>query len=260
MFIYVAGRKALPSLTHYPNPIKGKQALIAYYKESLSKILTLYVDQCSRLDHTPGMIKIGKQIVYTSLTWHNRTAFHTEVNTSSLPFKRSEMKAEILRNHPITKNEAALEQIEARLTSTKTIYKNHQRAKQYGTSGQKAFNPVVQGMYFAILKKTKELYKGLPSKEDRIIIELNNEQDPTDSHGLFTLLTPSFFFYLECDIKNNYRIEYLFHDCPVEQEIQKLIDRFAMRSYSTETVKQPDYPTFFRQVLSCQPDRFIHHL
>ena len=170
------------------------------------------------------------------------------------------MKPEITRDTQITKNLAAQQEIEARLSSAKTIYKNHQRAKQYGTKAQQAFNPVIQGMYNAILKKVKELHKGLPNKDDRIIIELNNEQDPTDSHGLFTLLTPSFFFYLECDIKNNYRIEYLFRDCPVEQEIQKLIDRFAMRSYSTEVVKNSDYPTFFRNCLACQPSRFIHQL
>ncbi|TKC57685.1 hypothetical protein FBD94_20650 [Pedobacter hiemivivus] len=170
------------------------------------------------------------------------------------------MKPEITRNTQITKDKAALEQIETRLSSTKSIYKNKTRAAQYGSNAQQSFNPVIQGMYFAILKKTKELYKGLPSKEDRIIIELNNEQDPTDSHGLYTLITPSFFFYLECSITNQYRIEYQFDHCPFEEEIKTLIDRFAMRSYSTEAVKQPDYPTFFRNCLACQPDRFITHL
>lgn len=170
------------------------------------------------------------------------------------------MRAEITRNLQTTKNLAAQQEIEARLASTKTIYKNHQRAKQYGTTSQKSMNPAIEGIYHAILKKVKELYKGLPNKEDRIIIELNNAQDPTDSHGLFTLMTPSFFFYLECSITNQYRIEYLFDSCPVEDDIQALISKFAVRSYSTEVVKQPDYPTFFRRALSCQPDRFIHHL
>nr|WP_121272810.1 hypothetical protein [Pedobacter schmidteae] len=170
------------------------------------------------------------------------------------------MKPEITRNTHITKDLAAQEQIEARLSSTKPIYKNKARAAQYGTDTQKVMNPIIADMYHVIVKLVKELYSNLPTKDDRIIIMLNNEQDPTDSHGLFTLLTPSFFFYLEADIKNNYRIEYLFHDCPFEHEIQKLIDRFAMRSYSTKVVKQPDYSTFFRTCLSVQPDRFIHHL
>jgi hypothetical protein len=104
------------------------------------------------------------------------------------------------------------------------------------------------------------LYSTLPNAEDRIIILLNNRLDPTDCQGLFTLITPTFFFYLECDILNNYRVEYLFHDCPVEAEIQQLINQFCMRSYSTEVVKQPDYPMFFRTCLSVQPPRFIHQL
>jgi len=234
--------------------------LIAYYKESLSKISSIYIDHCHRSDHTPGMIKIGKQIVYTSLTWHNKTAFPTEVNTSSLPFKRTEMRAEITRNHQISKNKAALEQTEARLSSTKTIYKNHQRAKQYGTTSQKTMNPVIADMYHVIVKLVKQLYSSLPDKDERIVIEINNEVDPTDSHGLFTLMTPSFFFYLECSITNQYRIEYLYHHCEFEREINALINKFAVRSYSTEVVKNPDYQTFFRNCLACQPDRFITHL
>ncbi|MBB5437942.1 hypothetical protein HDC92_001616 [Pedobacter sp. AK017] len=170
------------------------------------------------------------------------------------------MKAEITRNSQIAKNEAALEQIEARLASTKSIYKNHQRAKQYGTTSQKTMNPVIADMYHVIVKLVKQLYSSLPDKDERIVIEINNEVDPTDSHGLFTLMTPSFFFYLECSITNQYRIEYLYHHCEFEREINALINKFAVRSYSTEVVKNPDYQTFFRNCLACQPDRFITHL
>lgn len=167
------------------------------------------------------------------------------------------MRPELNRNH---KNLQAQQEIEARLSSTKKVYKNHLRASLNGTTSQKGMNPAIEGMYHAILRQVKELYHTLPNKEDRIVIELNNELDPTDSHGLFTLITPSFYFYLECDILNNYRIEYLFHFCPFEQQIQKLIDQFSMRSYSTEVVKQEDYPAFFNRCLSCQPPRFIRQL
>ncbi|WP_157766498.1 hypothetical protein [Pedobacter ginsengisoli] len=170
------------------------------------------------------------------------------------------MRPELNRNPPNHKNLEALKQIEARLSSTKRVYKNSIRAKLNGTTSQKAMNPVISGFYHVIVNKVKELYSKLPNKEDRVIIELNNELDPTDSHGLFTLITPTFFFYLECSITNQYRIEYQFHNCPVEEEIQQLINAFSMRSYSTEVVNQPDYPAFFQRCLQVQPDRFIHQL
>jgi len=170
------------------------------------------------------------------------------------------MRPELNHNRQIQKNLEAQKQIEARLSSTRRVYKNATRAALHGTSSQKSINPAIAGMFHTIVKKAKELYSKLPNKEDRVIILLNNELDPTDSHGLYTLITPSFFFYLECDILSNYRIEYQFDQCPVEAEIQQLINQFAMKSFSTEVVKQADYATFFRTCLQVQPDRFIHQL
>jgi len=170
------------------------------------------------------------------------------------------MKTEFIRTTEITKDLPAQQEIEERLVHGKRVYKNYQRAKANGTDSQKGINPVIEQMYHIIVKKVKMLYTSLPNKEDRVVIMLNNEQDPTDSHGLFTILTPHFFFYLECDIVNQYRIEYLFHNCPVETEIQQLIIEFSMKSYSTEKMNVPHYPTYFNNVLSCQPDRFIHRL
>lgn len=170
------------------------------------------------------------------------------------------MRPEINHSHQIVKNAAAQQEIEERLNSKKVVYKNHQRAKINGTTSQREMNPVIEEMYRVLINKVKELYCTLPNEEDRIIVQLNNKLDPTDSHGLFTLMTPTLFFYLECDIMNNYRIEYLFYQCPFETEIEQLIKQYSVRSYSTEIVKQPDYPTFFRNCLQVQPDRFVHVL
>lgn len=170
------------------------------------------------------------------------------------------MRAEINHNQENYKDLQSQEAIKERLRSKKKVYKNYLRAKLNGTTTQKGMNPVISQMYHIIVKKVKELITELPNKEDRVLIEFDNEKDPTDSHGLFSLITPSFFFYLECDILNNYRIEYLFHECPFEEKAQKLIDQFSVRSFSTDVVKKYDYPTFFKRCLEVQPPRFIHHL
>lgn len=170
------------------------------------------------------------------------------------------MRAEHFQKHEIIKDLAAQREIEDRLANGKRVSKNHIRAKLFGTDTQRAVNPTIFEMYSVIVNKVKELYSKLPNAEDRIIILLNNQLDPTDCQGLFTLIAPTFFFYLECDILSNYRIEYMFDQCPVEAEIHQLINQFSMRSYSTEVVKQADYPSFFRRCLQVNPDRFIHQL
>ncbi|MCX2451113.1 hypothetical protein OQX61_07495 [Pedobacter sp. PLR] len=170
------------------------------------------------------------------------------------------MRAEIRQNKENNTNLQSQQEIERRLRSGKRVYKNHQRAKLNSTDSQQSLNPAIENMYHVIVRKIKELYSQLPNKEDKVMIEFNNADDPTDSHGLFTVMTPTFFFYLECDIKNNYRIEYLFHNCPLETEIMQLINKYSMASYSTEVVNQPDYPTFFRNCLQVQPSRFIFQL
>lgn len=172
------------------------------------------------------------------------------------------MRAEIHHNQGNSKSlQSQQQEIEDRLRSgKKKVYKNHQRAKLNGTDSQRSLNPAIANMYHVIVRKVKELYRQLPNKENKVMIEFNNADDPTDSHGLFTVMTSTFFFYLECDIKNNYRIEYLFYNCPLETEIQHLINKYSMASYSTEVVNQPDYPTFFRNCLQVQPSRFIFQL
>lgn len=170
------------------------------------------------------------------------------------------MRAEIRHTPEKSDNSQSKEQIEDRLNSGNRVYKNHQRARLNGTTSQKSLNPAIADMYHVIVRKVKELCTQLPNKEDKVMIEFSNADDPTDSHGLFTLMTSTFFFYLECDIMNNYRVEYLFHNCPVEPEIQQLINQFSIRSYSTELVKQDNYSAFFQRCLQVQPSRFIFQL
>jgi hypothetical protein len=158
------------------------------------------------------------------------------------------------------KNLPALNEIEARLKSTKKIFKNHQRAKAKGTTNQKQMNPCIEQMYRMLVDKVKILCCSLPDKSDRVMIELDQQADPFDTSGIYCIMTPSIYLYLECDIKSNYRIEYHFHNCPIEKQVQEWINKLAIRAYSTDVVNQQDYPAFFNEVLRCQPERFIHLL
>ena len=150
-----------------------------------------------------------------------------------------------------------VEEMEKMWSTPKHVSKNYMKMKVNSTTMQNKVNPAIHDMYHIIIESVKELFSRLPNKEDRVIIELNLMGCPVEVSGLYCIATPSFFFHLECDVWTNYKIEYQFCQCPFEKEIQALIDKFSVRSYSTEIMKQPDYPAFFKRCLQVQPERFI---
>jgi len=168
------------------------------------------------------------------------------------------MKVEQFTKHPqeFNKDHKAVQEVEERWNSHKKYYKNTTRARK-GTTTQKMVNPSIAKMYKVILTKVKKLFAASHYKIDRVVIELPLEGNPLDNSGIHCFITASFYFYLECDVRSNFRIEYLFHNCEHQQEIELLIHQFGMKAYSTEVVKLPDYPTFFQNCLKRNPERFI---
>jgi len=158
------------------------------------------------------------------------------------------------------KDQRLLAEMEAMWSSTKTVSKNYKKMHVNASDTQKKINPVIHDMYHFVVESVKELYSKLPNKEDRVMIELNLKACPLDVSGLYCVLTPHFYFHLECDVMTNFKIEYQFFQCPFEKEIQALIDKYSIRSYSTEIVKREDYPSFFERCLQVNPERFIRVL
>ncbi|MEE1945064.1 hypothetical protein VRU48_08095 [Pedobacter sp. KR3-3] len=158
------------------------------------------------------------------------------------------------------KNLASLNEIEERLKSQKPKYKNYQRAKTHGSKNQTDTNSAIEFFYHSLVEKVKELHATLPNKEDRVVILLDLTKDPVNLSGIHCLVTPSFFVHLECDYYNNYKVEYQFFKCQFEGQIQELINKLSLRSYSTQITTQPEYPAFFKRCLQVNPERFIHLL
>lgn len=155
------------------------------------------------------------------------------------------------------KNLKVLQEMEDRWKRRKAVYKNHQRASKYGSITQKKVNPCISYMFQIVVKRVKEMYCKLPNKADRVMIELPLKDSPSEPSALYCIITSTSYLYIECDYLNNYKVEYQFHRCPFEEEIQQLINKMALRAYSTEIMNQPDYPTFFTNCLRVQPERFI---
>jgi hypothetical protein len=135
--------------------------------------------------------------------------------------------------------------------------KNYVTAKKKATKSLTNRNNTVEGMYHAVLKSVKELYKTLPNKEDRVIMEMNMKLHPLDGEQMYAFMTPHFLFFLECDVICHFRIEYYLADCKLEAEIRAIMKKFLIGSFSNEPKMIHNYPEFFKEMLRCQPERFI---
>lgn len=158
------------------------------------------------------------------------------------------------------KNLVSLNEIEERYRTVKPKYKNHMRASRLGSDKQKGMNEAIEFFYHSLVNEAKLLFATLPNKEDKVMVILDLKHDPVNLSGIHAIITSTLYVQLECDYYNNYRIEYQFYRCPFEKRIQELINRLTLRSFSTQITTQPDYPAFFRRVLACQPENFIHLL
>ena len=139
---------------------------------------------------------------------------------------------------------------------TKSVYKHHQKAAKFASPNQKKINLAINDTYHLLIELVKELYSTLPNESDRIIVEMNRAEEPLNPICMYTFLTPHFYFYLECSIVFQYRVEYQFDQCPFEKEIMHRLKTTILRDYSTEIMKMPDYPHFFAEVLKHQPEKF----
>lgn len=107
-----------------------------------------------------------------------------------------------------------------------------------------------------LISQVKDLYSKLPNSDDRIVVEMNRAQEPNNPISIYCFMTQHFYFYLECDMMLRYRVEYQLFNCPFEQEILKAMKQTILRSHSTEIMKMPNYPAFFKEVLRVQPEKF----
>lgn len=120
----------------------------------------------------------------------------------------------------------------------------------------KAFVDTKISQYELVLGKVKELYHG----SGELCYERNFKDDNENPFTIYSFLTSSFWWNIECDFVYNIIIEYQFYNCPFEEEIRELFRHFHISLYVTEVRKEPSLPTFHKAVLAYQKPQFIHFL
>jgi hypothetical protein len=110
--------------------------------------------------------------------------------------------------------------------------------------------------YELVLGKVKELY--LDSGER--CYERNFKDDNENPFTIYSFLTSTFYWNIECDYTYNINIDYQFYHCPYEDEIRELFMRFNLTLAITEVSKLPTLAAHYKAVLAYQKPQFIHTL
>jgi hypothetical protein len=112
------------------------------------------------------------------------------------------------------------------------------------------------GQYECVLWKVKELY----ANSGETCYERNYKDDNENPFTIYSFLTSTFWWNIECDFVYNINVEYQFYNCPFEQEIRELFRHFHISLYVTEIRKEPNLTAFYKAVLAYQKPQFIHFL
>jgi hypothetical protein len=110
--------------------------------------------------------------------------------------------------------------------------------------------------YESVLRDVKELF----ANSGEICYERNFKDDNENPFTIYSFLTSTFWWEIECDFCYQINIVYQFQNCPYEAEIRALFKTYHLTPYITEVAKQPSLAAFYKAVLACQKPQFIHTL
>jgi hypothetical protein len=121
-------------------------------------------------------------------------------------------------------------------------------------------NYAVESMYNQILKLAKTLHFASKDRwSDSVFERCYKEDNSENCFALHSFLTPTFYWYLECDFAYFYKINYSFNNCPYEEELMFRISRWLdYIPNRIECVKlKPSHSEFYKKVLTVQDQQYI---
>lgn len=115
-------------------------------------------------------------------------------------------------------------------------------------------NNIVQATYMSILAKVKTMH----SPSSYPVFERDYRHDNTDSAiMMLAFMSDGFYWVLECDVHGKYNVQYAFHNCSFEKEVRELIQVYPFEARCTELDLQPDFASFFQNVLRFQDKQYL---
>lgn len=119
---------------------------------------------------------------------------------------------------------------------------------------QTGTNRCTEAAYHRIIEAIKSRYF-IPGTE---YFERDYKRDKTENClAMHSFIMPSFYIYLESSFTYDYRVEYAFNNCSFEAELRAMLKPFPLDRQATEVKLQPDFKTFYDNIMRIQDQRFI---
>jgi len=77
---------------------------------------------------------------------------------------------------------------------------------------------------------------------------------------MHSFIMPNFYWVLYCEFTYTYAVDFAFYNCPYEVEIRKMLRPFPLDRQAKEKELQPNFKTFYQNVLKIQDPAFLHSL
>jgi hypothetical protein len=126
-------------------------------------------------------------------------------------------------------------------------------------ASRKDQNSLVEFYYMDMLAFAKNKIAELPDSHSRVIYERDYREDVTeDSFAMHCLISPCFYWHLECTFAYYYKVDYDFYNCPFEQEFrEKLSGMFTLLRNLERKQLQPNCSAYLKRVFKVQDKKFM---
>lgn len=106
--------------------------------------------------------------------------------------------------------------------------------------------------YQLVLQKVKELYL-MPGE---VYFERDYTNDNSEPFKIYSFITQTFYWYIECTLNFEIVINYDFNNCIHEQQIQALLHNHILAYYATRTPM--NIGQYLAGVVAYQDPKYIH--
>lgn len=128
--------------------------------------------------------------------------------------------------------------------------------RKYGHTQNQLTNETIECAFHSMLYKVKLLLK--QHQPSQTVFDKDFRHDNThDAFCLHAFISSDVYLYLECSLDYVYRIEYAFCNCKHEADIRELLAAYIFTGRTKEVQLQPDFSTFYTNVLAFQDKKHI---
>lgn len=121
---------------------------------------------------------------------------------------------------------------------------------------QQKDNASLEISYFNALNAAKRLMSG----SKKLAFERDYRGDKSTYLFMYGFVTDCCYLLLECELDNCYSLEFAFYKCKYEPQLRELLTPLKDHLRIKEVSLQPDFASYYKNVLAFQPTQYHHFL